>query len=55
MEKRICKHCGKSLVAFGINRINGKSYQEDWKTRAYHKKCFKIIEDNKRYQPKHKQ
>jgi hypothetical protein len=43
-EKRKCKHCGKSLVAIGKERENGKpTLYKDWATRAYHKKCYKDL------------
>ena len=35
--KRKCEHCGKT-----IKRINN-----DWKSREYHKKCYKEIEEMK--------
>lgn len=41
MERK-CKKCGKSLVAIGHSRKNGKDHS-DWKSRSYHKKCWKIL------------
>lgn len=40
--KRLCKHCGKHLVAIGMRRSNGKNHI-DWSNRIYHKKCWRII------------
>jgi hypothetical protein len=40
--KTPCKHCGKSLVAVGRRRANGKAH-EDWESRQYHKKCWTLI------------
>ena len=37
-EKRICKYCGKAILAFKKNK--------DWLTRAYHHVCWqKKFED----------
>jgi hypothetical protein len=42
-----CQHCFKPLKAIGRQRKNGKSFRnndsEDWKSRQYHKKCYKAI------------
>ena len=38
-----CLMCGKTLVAIGFERANGKSH-DDWPTRQYHKQCFKDLE-----------
>lgn len=40
--KRPCKYCGKPLTAIGNARKNGAQHR-DWKSREYHKKCFKLI------------
>ena len=37
-----CLSCQKSLVPVGNERANGKRH-DDWKTRQYHKKCFKEL------------
>jgi hypothetical protein len=42
-EKRICQICGKALVAIGTARKNGTIRHGDWKTRLFHKKCYKEI------------
>ena len=47
--KRTCKECGKGLRMIGKNRKNGKYYQKDWNTRAYHKKCYKMLMNDHRY------
>jgi len=36
--------CGKPLRAIGHARANGKPHP-DWKTREYHKKCYKELMD----------
>ena len=41
-EKPKCKLCGKTLVAIGTKRENGKNHI-DWKTRQYHKKCYFLL------------
>ena len=38
-----CQMCGKPLVAIGYARANGQNHS-DWRTRKYHKKCFKDLE-----------
>jgi hypothetical protein len=40
---RTCKGCGKPLVAIGRARANGKRSHDDWKSREYHKKCWKLL------------
>ena len=35
--KTKCKHCNKAI----------RSINNDWKSREYHKKCYKEIEDMK--------
>lgn len=47
--KRICKECGNPLRVIGKNRRNGNYYQQDWNTRAYHKKCYKMLMNDCRY------
>jgi len=46
-ETRICEHCGKALRLIGATRKNGKQINngtgKDWKSRKYHKKCFKEL------------
>jgi len=37
-----CLKCGKTLVAIGSERVNGKCHM-DWATRKYHKQCFKEL------------
>ena len=37
-----CLMCGKTLVAIGSKRSNGKCHM-DWATRQYHKQCFKEL------------
>lgn len=46
---QICQECGKKLVKIGIERANGRDAFKDskWKTRKYHKKCFKDVVDRK--------
>ena len=39
MIKRLCKLCGKPLVAIGNRRANGKPHK-DWDKRECHKKCW---------------
>ena len=45
----MCWYCSKKLPAIGNQRKNGKTFQSykngsnDWKTRKYHKKCYKSI------------
>ena len=41
-EKRICVYCHKHLVKIGRERQNGKGAYNDWKTRKYHVKCYKL-------------
>jgi hypothetical protein len=47
-----CLKCGKSLVSIGKQRLNGKNFllekndNNDWSTREYHKKCWKIKKYN---------
>ena len=41
-KKKLCEYCNKPLVSFGYNRQNGKAHN-DWKTRQYHKKCWKEL------------
>jgi len=38
-NRRICRRCGKDLVAIGHERSNGADH-DDWKRREYHKKCW---------------
>ena len=38
-----CLSCGKTLVAIGTERKNGKATHNDWKGRKYHKKCWKEL------------
>ena len=49
----ICKYCGKPLRLIGMERKNGKVLNnhngKDWKGREYHKKCWKVIQDEKLY------
>ena len=44
-----CEYCGKPLKAIGHQRTNGRSFSgnsgNDWKTRKYHKKCFKKVKE----------
>ncbi len=37
-----CICCGKTLVAVGKQRVNGKNH-DDWTSRMYHKECWKHI------------
>jgi hypothetical protein len=39
-----CTWCGKSLVAIGNYRKNGKPHN-DWQDRKLHKKCWKTRND----------
>ena len=41
-EIKKCEHCGKSLKAF--------TKSTDWKTRRYHKKCYKEFEAKKQWE-----
>ncbi len=41
MEKRKCEICDKPLQKIGIERKNGKLFTKDWKSRKYHKTCYK--------------
>lgn len=41
--KKKCKYCGKTLVPIGDKRTNGKQSISDWKTREYHKTCYKMV------------
>jgi hypothetical protein len=38
-----CAHCGRKLVAIGAARKNGVKHHDDWGTRRYHKKCFRLL------------
>ena len=49
-QKPKCKECGKSLVLIGRERQNGKGGYKDWKTREYHKKCYKIVQDRRMWE-----
>ena len=42
MSKPKCHTCGRSLVAIGRDRENGKGH-DDWESRNYHKSCFKNL------------
>lgn len=46
-EKKKCKLCKKTLKAIGNSRKNGANHN-DWKSREYHKKCWKEVKDNER-------
>lgn len=46
-ENRICKLCKGTLRAVGNGRKNGKNH-DDWKSREYHKKCWKDIRTHRR-------
>ena len=37
-----CLHCNRALVAVGTARSKGAKH-DDWGTRKYHKKCWKIL------------
>lgn len=47
-----CLKCGKPLRSIGKNRKNGKDFisgandNKDWKTRKYHKSCWKEHQDD---------
>jgi len=43
-----CKLCKQKLVPIGNKRKNGKDHN-DWNTRQYHKKCYKIVEKKALY------
>ncbi len=50
-EKRICQECGGTLRAVGNSRKNGKNH-DDWKSREYHKKCWKEIQSEREFHQK---
>ena len=39
-EKKKCVICGKTLIAIGNKRVNGKNH-DDWENRTKHKQCWK--------------
>lgn len=42
VEDRYCEICGKKMRTIGrSNEKNKNSNYFDWKTRKYHKKCYK--------------
>jgi hypothetical protein len=47
-----CEYCGKPLKKIGFDRSNGKYYSgnggNDWKTRKFHKKCYKQVKQEER-------
>eukprot|EP01045_Picozoa_sp_COSAG04_P026606 COSAG04_NODE_3724_length_2581_cov_76.628928_3_plen_70_part_00 len=49
-QKPKCKECGKSLVLIGRERQNGKGTFKDWKTREYHKKCYKLVQQRRMWE-----
>lgn len=38
-SKKKCEYCGRSLVAIGKSRKNGKNHS-DWESRNLHKGCW---------------
>lgn len=42
-----CEYCGIRLVPIGSSRKNGKTHK-DWKEREYHKKCWKIVYEQRK-------
>lgn len=44
--KAKCLHCGRTLVPVGKSRVAGANH-DDWTTRKYHKKCWKLIAPKK--------
>lgn len=38
-----CLLCKKTLKPIGCNRKNNTNCHNDWSTRRYHKKCYKIL------------
>lgn len=46
-SKNKCLLCGKTIVAVGKSRKNGKNH-DDWDTRQYHKKCYQQCCKNKK-------
>ena len=42
-KRRPCQWCGGPLTAIGTARKNGTNRHGDWKKRAYHKKCLKLM------------
>jgi hypothetical protein len=40
--KKKCKACGRTLIAVGHARKNGKNHK-DWSKREYHKQCWKEL------------
>ncbi len=49
-----CEYCNKPLKKIGTQRSNGKIFEgnhgKDWKERKYHKKCWKEIQEEKKFQ-----
>ena len=43
-----CKRCHKTLRAIGTARVGGKKTHGDWSERELHKKCFKVVEAERR-------
>ena len=37
-------------MLIGRERQNGKGGYKDWKTREYHKKCYKIVQDRRMWE-----
>ena len=44
-----CIECGKTLVAIGQSRSNGKGHY-DWSSRQYHKKCWLQVQNQRQAQ-----
>lgn len=41
-KKRVCTHCGKTLVPIGKSRVGSKR-KSDWMDRKLHKKCWREL------------
>jgi hypothetical protein len=48
-----CEYCDKPLKKIGFDRSNGRLYAgnngADWDGRKYHKKCYKEIMQNHKF------
>jgi uncharacterized protein with PIN domain len=42
-EPRYCDYCGGRLVSIGRDRANGSGMYDDWSSRRYHKKCWRMM------------
>jgi len=51
-EKQKCLKCGRGMPLIGRNSANGKgflsgaNYNFDWEKRKYHKKCWKLHQED---------